>query len=113
MTTKSVTNRRLLSSKANRKPSESQQYTIESQQLEILQLKRYIFGSRHERFTAAGLPTGMPTLFDIPAIAEQIIESTSTVSYQKKSTRLQPNHKGRNGFLSRCAEKSKYAIRKA
>ncbi|MBK7097226.1 MAG: hypothetical protein IPH58_01245 [Sphingobacteriales bacterium] len=83
---------------SQQKTIESQQYTIESQQLEILQLKRYIFGSRHERFTAAGLPTGMPTLFDIPAIAEQIIESTSTVSYQKKSTRLQPNHKGRNGF---------------
>jgi len=83
---------------SQQKTIESQQYTIEAQQLEILRLKQCIFGSRHERFTGAGLPANMPTLFDVPAIAEQIIERTSTVSYQKKSTRLQPNHKGRNGF---------------
>lgn len=83
---------------SQQKTIESQQYTIEAQQLEILRLKQCIFGSRHERFTGAGLPANTPTLFDVPAIAEQIIERTSTVSYQKKSTRLQPNHKGRNGF---------------
>ena len=83
---------------SQQKTIESQQFTIRAQQLEILRLKQYIFGSRHERFTGAGLPAGMPTLFDVPPIAEEIIESTSMVSYQKKTVRLQPNHKGRNGF---------------
>ena len=76
---------------------EAQQLTIQTLQLEILQLKKLVFGSRHEKFVAAA-NQGTPTLFDIPAIAEVVTTGTSTVSYEKATTHLQSNHKGRNPF---------------
>ena len=71
--------------------------TIESLQLEILQLKKMIFGSRHEKFLAATDPNA-PTLFEVTPLAEVITTSTSTVSYEKKRSHLQSGHKGRNGL---------------
>lgn len=76
---------------------EAQQLTIQTLQLEILQLKKLVFGSRHEKFVAGASP-GVPTLFDVPAIAEVTTTGTTTVSYEKTTTHLQSNHKGRNPF---------------
>jgi len=77
--------------------NEAQQLTIQALQLEILQLKKLVFGSRHEKFIGADL-SNAPTLFDVPAIAEVITAGTTMVSYEKTTQRLQPNHKGRNSF---------------
>jgi len=74
---------------------EAQQLTIQTLQLEILQLKKVVFGSRHEKFMAA-TDQSVPTLFDVPALAEVITTGTTTVSYEKATTHLQSNHKGRN-----------------
>src|SRR5665647_2119067 len=76
---------------------EAQQLTIQTLQLEILQLKKLVFGSRHEKFMAAA-DQNAPTLFDVTAIAEVITTGTTTVSYERTSKHLQSNHKGRNGF---------------
>lgn len=83
---------------------ESQQFTIESQQitiqglqLEMLLLKKMLFGSRHEKFIAATDPNA-PTLFDVTAIAEVITTTATAVIQKKTTTRLQPNHKGRNAL---------------
>lgn len=75
---------------------EAQQLTIQKLQLEILQLKKLVFGSRHEKFITAG--QNAPTLFDVAPIAETVTTSTTTVSYEKKNTQLQSNHHGRNSF---------------
>jgi transposase len=75
---------------------EAQQLTIQTLQLEILQLKKLVFGSRHEKFIAAG--QNAPTLFDVAPVAEVVSTATTTVSYEKKATQLQSSHHGRNGF---------------
>jgi transposase len=76
---------------------ETQQLTIQKLQLQILQLNKIVFGSRHERFNGGG-DQNAPTLFDIPAVAEVISSPGTTVTYEKTKKQLQPNHKGRNGF---------------
>lgn len=76
---------------------ETQQLTIQRLQLQILQLNKIVFGSRHERFTGT-MAASVPTLFDVPALAEVISSDTTTVTYEKTNKRLQPNHKGRNSF---------------
>jgi hypothetical protein len=76
---------------------DSLQLTIQNFQLQILQLKKLIFGSRHEKFMSA-TNENAPTLFDVPAIAEVISTGTTTVSYEKENKTIQPNHKGRNSF---------------
>jgi len=77
--------------------NEAQQLTIQNLQLQILQLKKLFYGSRHEKFLGTA-DDNAPTLFDIPALAEVITSGTTTVTYEKTSRHLQPSHKGRNGF---------------
>jgi len=76
---------------------EAQQLTIQTLQVEILQLKKLVFGSRHEKFIGAA-PVNAPELFDVPPIAEVITAGTTMVNYEKTTQKLQPNHKGRNSF---------------
>lgn len=76
---------------------EAQQFTIQNLQLQLLQLKKLFYGSRHEKFLTAA-DQNAPTLFDVPAIAEVITAAATTVTYEKTSKHLQPNHKGRNSF---------------
>ena len=76
---------------------EAQQLTIQNLQLEIIGLKKMVFGSSHERFIGSA-SRNAPTLFDVPPIAQVATLSTTTVSYEKTKTQLQSNHKGRNGF---------------
>ncbi len=76
---------------------EAQQFTIQNLQLQLLQLKKLFYGSRHEKFLGAA-DQKAPTLFDLPAIAEVITSAATTVTYEKTNKHLQPNHKGRNGF---------------
>jgi transposase len=76
---------------------ETQQLTIQNLQLQILQLKKIVFGSRHERFVG-NKDENAPTLFDVPALAEVISTPGTTVTYEKTSKQLRPNHKGRNSF---------------
>lgn len=77
--------------------NEAQQLTIQTLQLEILQLKKLVFGSRHEKFITATGQNAL-TLFDVPPIAEVITTRTTSVSYEKATNHLQSNHKGRNPF---------------
>ena len=76
---------------------EKAQLTIQTLQLELFQLKKMIFGSKHEKFMSSEQPD-LPKLFDVPPIADVIITDTKTVTYKKSNTQLQPNHKGRNSF---------------
>lgn len=76
---------------------EIQQLTIQNLQLQLLQLNKIVFGSRHERFIGTR-DENAPRLFDIPAIAEVISSGSTTVTYEKTKQQLQPNHKGRNSF---------------
>jgi len=76
---------------------EAQALTIQNLQLQILQLKKLVFGSRHEKFIGAENSTAL-TLFDVDALAEEIVTDIKTVSYDKTTTQLQSNHKGRNAF---------------
>ena len=74
---------------------ESQQFTIQGLQIEMLLLKKMLFGSRHEKFQVVADPHA-PTLFDVTALAEVITTTATTVIQKKVTARLQPNHKGRN-----------------
>ncbi len=76
---------------------ETQQLTIQNLQLQILQLTKIVFGSRHERFVG-NKDENVPTLFDVPALAEVISSGTTTGTYEKTKKQLQPIHKGRNSF---------------
>lgn len=76
---------------------ETQQLTIQNLQLQILQLNKIVFGSRHERFVG-NKDENAPTLFDVPALAELTSIGSTMVTYEKTKKRLQPNHKGRNSF---------------
>jgi transposase len=76
---------------------EAQALTIQNLQLQILRFKKLIFGSRHEKFTGTDNQLA-PTLFNVEPIAEVVITATTPVSYDKKTTQLQPNSKGRNPF---------------
>lgn len=80
-----------------RSESEKQQVTIQNLQLQLAQLKKLFFGSRHEKFISTDTQMA-PTLFDIPAIAELLDNTTTTVAYEKTSKQLRPNHPGRNSF---------------
>jgi hypothetical protein len=48
---------------------EAQGLTIQNLQLQILQLKKLVFGSRHEKFLGTGNQAA-PTLFNVEAIAQ-------------------------------------------
>lgn len=76
---------------------ETQQLTIQNLQLQLIQLNKIVFGSRHERFIGTR-DENAPTLFDVPPLAEVISSGTTTVTYEKTNRQLQPNHKGRNSF---------------
>jgi transposase len=76
---------------------EAQQLTIQTLQFELLQLKKFVFGSRHEKFIGATDPNA-PTLFNVAPIAEVITNGTTTVTFKKTSKHLQPAHKGRGSW---------------
>ena len=65
--------------------------------MQILQLNKIVFGSRHERFVGNKDENAL-TLFDVPALAEVISTGSTTVTYEKTNKQLRPNHKGRNSF---------------
>jgi transposase len=73
--------------------------TSKKQDLEfqLAQLKKLVFGSRHEKFVSADVQMA-PTLFDIPAITALLDNTTTTIAYQKINKQLRPNHPGRNSF---------------
>ena len=74
------------------------QLTIKGLQLEMLLMRKMIFGSRHEKFQSEP-PSVAPTLFDVPPIAiAEVITTTVVTQKERTTTRLQPNHKGRNGL---------------
>lgn len=73
------------------------QLTIQKLQLDIIKLRKMLFGSSHEKYVAAVDPNA-PTLFDFPAIAEAVTTSTTTVVYEKTKKQLRPNHPGCNPF---------------
>lgn len=72
-----------------------QEQTNQDLQFQIAQLKKLVFGSRHEKFVSPEAQM-VPTLFDIPAIPE-LLEPT-IVSYEKTAKQSRPNHPGRNSF---------------
>lgn len=75
--------------------SEKQQNKIHDLHFQLDQLKKLVFGSRHEKFVAVDTPLA-PTLFDIPVIPELL--TPTVVSYEKSGKQSRPNHPGRNSF---------------
>ena len=75
--------------------SEQQEQTIQDLQFQLAQLKKLVFGSRHEKFVSSDTQLA-PTLFDIPPIPELL--ETTIVSYEKAGKQARPNHPGRNSF---------------
>ena len=75
----------------------NKKHVLKQQDLEfqLAQLKKLVFGSRHEKFVGADAQMA-PTLFDIPPIPELL--ETTTVAYEKTSKQSRPNHPGRNSF---------------
>lgn len=69
----------------------------EDLEFQLAQLKKLVFGSRHEKFVAADAQMA-PTLFDIPPIAVLLDDTPTTVTYQKTNKQVRPNHPGRNSF---------------
>lgn len=80
------------------KDKEKLELTCDNLQLQILELKRLIFGSKSERFKSEQTVGSVPTLFEVAPLAEEVVVSTQQVSYErtKKETRI--NHPGRNAF---------------
>ncbi len=74
------------------------QLQLQNYQLQILELKRLIYGSKSERFKSEQTVGSVPTLFEVAPLAEEVVVSTEQVSYErtKKETRI--NHPGRNAF---------------
>lgn len=77
----------------------NEKLTLKKQDLEgqLLQLKKLVFGSRHEKFVSPEGPAA-PTLFELPPIADLMDSVTTTVTYEKTHKKLRPNHPGRNSF---------------
>jgi transposase len=77
----------------------NEKLALKQQDLEgqLAQFKKLIFGSRHEKFVTPDA-AGAPTLFDLPPIADLLDGGTTTVTYEKTSKKLRPNHHGRNSF---------------
>ena len=76
---------------------EAQGLTIQNLQLQILQLKKLVFGSRHEKFLGTGNQAA-PTLFNVEAIAQAVVTTATQVSYDKRAIQIQSGNKGRNPF---------------
>ena len=77
----------------------NEKQVLKQQDLEfqLAQLKKLVFGSRHEKFVAGDAQMA-PTLFDIPAIEELLDNKITTIVYEKKSKQTKSNHRGRNSF---------------
>ena len=73
------------------------QVTIQDLQFQLAQLKKLVFGSRHEKFVSSDTQLA-PTLFDIPAITDLLDSTPTTVTYEKPNKQSRPNHPGRNSF---------------
>jgi transposase len=80
------------------KDKEKLQIANNDLQFRLVQLERLIFGSKSERFTSAQPGVELPTLFDLPPIAEEVVVSTQQVSYERKQKETRVNHPGRNAF---------------
>lgn len=77
--------------------NQQQEQTNQDLRLQIAQLKKLVFGSRHEKFVAADAQLA-PTLFDIPAITDLLDSTLTTVTYERTNKQSRPNHPGRNSF---------------
>jgi len=77
----------------------NEKLALKQQDLEfqLAQLKKLMFGSRHEKFVSSDASMA-PTLFDIPAIAELLEKTTTAITYEKTNKQLRVNHPGRNSF---------------
>ncbi len=71
---------------------------IETLQLELLQLRKLIFLSRHEKFVSTTAQPNQPLLFDVAAVAETETKTQTIKEHTKTKVSLVGKHKGRNGF---------------
>jgi transposase len=75
------------------------QQMVEKLQLELMQLKKLIFGSRHERFINTGAQPGTTgLLFDVEAIADTATQTIIIPEKQVQKQTVVSKHKGRNEF---------------
>ena len=84
---------------ALQKLNEEQRLQITSLQLQLVELKKLVFGSRSEKFIASSGNNGVvqPDMFPDDKLAEHsIIKTTLIKEHEKQKTRLNVNHPGRN-----------------
>ncbi len=68
-------------------------------QFELFKLKRMVFGSKSERFTGVENPLQSKLEFELEALGNKIIETTTINAHTRNKVNIQPRqHKGRNGF---------------
>lgn len=71
----------------------------EGLRVNLLQLKKQLFGSKHERFAAADTAmTEQPTLFYVEPVAEVVTETKVLPEREVTKTTIVSKHKGREAF---------------
>lgn len=80
------------------KREEEQRLLIQSLQLQLVELKAMLFGSRGEKFVAPSAAQGIQLdMFPDDKLGEHVVTKTTIIpSFEKKQTRLNVNHPGRN-----------------
>ncbi len=78
------------------KTAEEQALTITSLQLQVANLQKMLFGSKKDIFKPTASNTLQGTLFDVPAIAEVVVENKKKITYERGTQKIQVAHKGRN-----------------
>lgn len=80
------------------KREEEQRLLIQSLQLQLVELKAMLYGSRGEKFVAPSAATGVQLdMFPDDKLGEHVVTKTTIIpSFEKKQTRLNVNHPGRN-----------------
>lgn len=88
----------LLANTAAQKINEEQSQQINLLQLQILELRKFIFSGKQEKFTpASNHSQQQATLFDNDKLGEVVVESVKQVkAYEVKQTTVRVNHPGRN-----------------
>ncbi len=78
------------------KDKEKLELTCDNLQLQILELKRLIFGSKSERFKSEQTVGSVPTLFEVAPLAEEVVVSTQQVSYERTKKEFHTKREGKN-----------------
>jgi transposase len=82
---------------AQEKVIDELQIVMSKLQLQVLELQKFIFTGKQEKFKPVLQNAAQSSLFDVAPIAEVVVNSeTEVAAHTKKKTAVRINHKGRN-----------------